>query len=164
MPRVRRVDLPEAALLARYAGVAGTHVDCHATFVPGAVSLERLAVALFGSPVFLPERLVLAAVLRRRIDIAEAGDMARGRRDHFAVWEVEARAPREILLREMTGRTRSWLAVRATDDGARTGTTLYFGSAMMPSPGRFERAAFRVLRPLHLTYARLLLGAARDRI
>jgi hypothetical protein len=160
MTRIRKVDVPGGSLLAAYAGAEETYVDCYAACVPQPVSLHRLVTALFGSWAFLPEKLILSGILRQRIDIEEAEDMARGRRDHFAVWEVEARSEGELLLCDMTERTRTWFCVSAEGTGTQGGTALFFGSAVVPGPDGTQSSVFKGLTPLHKVYARLLLRGA----
>ena len=52
-------------------------------------------------------------------------ELAQGRRETFAAWQVESRAPDQLLLCDFRGGTRSWLMVIAR----REGTLLHFGSA-----------------------------------
>lgn len=81
----------------------------------------------------------------------------RGERDSFAAWTVEARARNQVLLRDFTGRTCSWLMVADADPGP--GTRLYFGSVVFAlSPVHAKLLGF------HRLYSRLLLRAAARRL
>ena len=157
---VRPVPLPEGALLQRYGQRPDCHTDCFETSVPGAVRLSDLIAAFYATRLFRLERWVLARALRRPITDAEVQALAAGDGTAFAIWTVEAREDREILLRERSGATRSYLAV--ADAGG--GTVLRFGSAVVPKDGAEIGRAYRVLMPLHLLYSRALLAAAARRL
>jgi len=98
-------------------------------------------------------------------DVAEAAELAQGRRDGFAAWTVEARATDQILLSDFQGRTRSWLMMELLADG---GTRLLFGSAIVPTQAADgERRigwGFRALGRFHHFYSLALLASARRRL
>ena len=88
--------------------------------------------------------------------------MARGERDAFAAWLVQARAPDQLLLRDYRGQTCSWFMTQASGDG----TWLWFGSAVVAAHdaqggGRRLGPLFRALLGFHVRYSRALLQAAR---
>jgi hypothetical protein len=152
--------LPPDSLLARHSR-AGDHADCYTIDVPGAVGLEAFVEAFYTSRGFLPERLFLYLV-GRGASAADARMLAQGGTACFAAWQVEARAERELLLRDYLGRTRSWLYAEPLPSG---GTRLHFGSGIIRREGdgagdRAERGLFRLLLPFHARYSRLLLSAA----
>jgi AcrR family transcriptional regulator len=160
VPPIRARPLPEASLLARHSR-PGDHGDCYTVEVPGAVALEAFVEAFYTSRGFLPERLVLYLV-GRGASAADARRLARAETDRFAAWRVEAREPRELLLQDWLGRTRSWLMVEPLAGGR---TRLCFGSGIIRREGRglaarVERGLFRALLPGHAVYSRVLLGAA----
>ena len=90
-----------------------------------------------------------------------------GELDEFAAWRVEARADDQLLLRDLTGRTRSWLMVSAGE--APGSTRLHFVSALLPkvnaSTGKPDMGfGFKPLLGFHTRYSRALLGAAARRL
>lgn len=166
MSRVRQAPLPEIALLLRY-GAGANYTDCFVFDVDLPVSLSRFVQAFYTTPLFRMERLILAAAGRPSTD-AGAWALADGKTERFAAWQVEAREPDQMLLQDMTGRTRSWFMVSARDDG-RSGTRLSFGSAIVAVPGRAGQRetigpVFRALTGVHVVYSRALLTAAASRL
>lgn len=162
---IRRVDLASAALLAAYRD-AGAYTDCYVTALARPVSLAAYVDAFYTTPLFKLERLILALFARRPSTDLQARQLAIGQLDTFAAWRVEARSAEQILLCDLTGRTRSWLMVVAEPDGV---TRLYFGSAVVPPPDpasgkRRMGFVFRALLGFHRLYSRALLRAARHRL
>jgi hypothetical protein len=154
--------LPEHALLARYAG--NGYTDCYATDLPGSFSHAEFVAAFYTTWLFKLERAILRWLVARPSTDDEAAQLARGGRDSFAAWTVEASAPNQLLLRDELGNTRSWLMVEPRHDGGVT--RLYFGSAVVPrarSGGRLG-LHFRALLGFHRRYSRALLAAARSRL
>jgi hypothetical protein len=163
---VRACELPEEALLRRYL-VAGGYADCYVAEVAGRVEHAAYVEAFYTSSVFKVERWLLARLIARPSTDAEARELARGQRETFAAWKVEARAPGQVLLAALGERTRSWLMCVAPGG---VGTTwLFFGSAVVPRVDRRtgERRLGRTYRALlgfHKLYSRVLLGAAVRRL
>ena len=158
--------MPEHALLTRYAG-NGSYTDCYATEIPGNFSHAEFVAAFYTTWLFKLERAILRILVRRPSTDAEVQQLARGQRESFAAWTVEARAPNQLLLCDFLGNTRSWLMVEPRDEGG--ATRLYFGSAVVPrvdsSTGQQKLgASFRVLLGFHKRYSRALLSAARSRL
>jgi hypothetical protein len=123
--------------------------------------------AFYTTWLFRLERWILRLAVARPSTDEEAHELARGERDSFAAWSVEARAPDQILMCDFAGRTRSWLMVAAIEGSP--GTRLYFGSVVVPilDPKTGERGLGPVHGPLigfHKAYSRLLLGAAARRL
>jgi len=119
--------------------------------------------AFYTTWLFRIERWILRRLVARPSTDEEARQLARGERDGFAAWSVEARAPDQLLMCDFTGRTRSWLMVAPT--AGQAGTRLHFGSVVVAvrDPKTGERSLGRVHGPLtgfHKVYSRLLLGAA----
>lgn len=163
---IRRTDLPPGALLATYRE-SGAYTDCYVTALARPVSLAAYVDAFYTTPLFKLERRILAAFARRPSTDFQARQLAIGQLEAFAAWRVEARRADQILLCDMTGRTRSWLMVQAADPGG--ATRLYFGSAVVPvaGPASGERRmgfVFRALLGFHKLYSRALLHAARHRL
>jgi hypothetical protein len=128
--RVRECDLPANALSQRYRA-SGTYTDCFHTKIARAVSHAEFVEAFYTTRLFRLERWILALIVARPSTDAEARALALGRADRFAAWTVEQRAPDQVLLRDFTGRTCSWLM---TKPGEKPGSTLlYFGSVVTPA-------------------------------
>lgn len=162
---VRACPLPPHALLAAYRD-ADHYADCYAVRIAGRPSLAAYVEAFYTSWLFRLERAVLARAGAPSTD-AEAVELARGGRDTFAAWRVEAREPGQVLLCDVHGRTRSWLMAADADGGM--GGTLYFGSAVVSPPGAKVGAAglefrYRALLGFHRAYSRALLRAAAARL
>lgn len=152
----RAEPLPEDALLRAYAPPKG-YTDCFTAPAPRGARLEDFVLAFYTTPLFRAERFILQFATRRRISDADAAALAAGDARRFAVWEVEAEAEGQILLRDSSGATRSWLRV---SDGK-----LWFGSAVVSAKadGKLPPLA-RALLPLHKLYSRALLSAAARRL
>jgi len=156
--------LPQFSLLSRYA-TDGGYADCFATELPGDFSHAEYVAAFYTSWLFKLERLVLATLVFKPSTDQQAEQLARGERDAFAAWSVEARAPDQLMVCDFQGKTRSWLMVERQDGF----TKLYFGTGIVPlvdapSGRRRLSAFFRALMPFHKRYARALLAAARSRL
>jgi hypothetical protein len=150
---------PEGSLIAPFAGAPGHYADAFRAAVPGDVTLPGLIRAFYTTPLFRAERLVLSLAGLRGTDTDIAG-LADGARAHFAAWTVEARRSDEILLADVSGRTKSWLKV-ARDE---TGTRVWFGSVIVPLGGGAIGPAFTLLVGPHRVYSRALLAAACRRL
>lgn len=165
MPGVLRCELPQGALLREYLQ-DGMYADCYRTSVTGRVSHAEYVEAFYTTAVFRLERLLLGWFASRPSTDVDAAGLASGARDAFAAWRVESRDMDQVLLADFTGRTRSWLMVAAGEGG---GTTLFFGSAVVPARSRRTGeatlgVAFRFLLGLHKLYSRVLLRAAKARL
>lgn len=170
MPRpvVVRCAIPIASLLHRLQR-PGVHLDAYACTFAGNAALADYVEAFYTTPLFMLERAILALALRRPSTDAQAQALGRGSASEFAAWRVEARVTDQVLLRDITGRTCSWLMVEAVADQAAPATRLYFGSAVMPAPagvGAPPRLGpvYRALMGFHDRYSRALLAAARRRL
>lgn len=153
---VESCTLPEEALTRRYRE-SGAYTDCFFTELARPVTHAEFVEAFYTTALFKLERRILRLCVARPSTDAEARALARGERDSFAAWSVEARTPNQILLRDFTGRTCSWLMVASAGRGP--GTRLYFGSVVMPSSPVHEK-----LLGFHTLYSRLLLRAAARRL
>lgn len=149
-------DLPPEALLQRYRE-QGDYTDCFAIEVPARVTHAAFVEAFYTTAVFKLERLLLALAVSRPSRDAEARELAGGRREMFAAWSVEARAPGQLLMCDYAGSTRSWLMAAAAGQGTR----LYFGSAVV---GARQGRVFHALLGFHKLYSRILLRAAVARV
>ena len=159
-------DVPPTTALATYLR-PDVYVDCYAVTVPGAISQAGFVAAFYTTRLFKLERFLLATFAASPSTDADALRLAEGDTNRFAAWTVEQRSEREILL--AAGPTRSWLMAESVDRGGAPATTLYFGSAVVPtSRDRDGRPAlgwpFHALLGFHKLYSRLLLGAAVRRL
>lgn len=155
---------PGASLLAERAADFG-YADAWTTTLDRPVPLPDFVVAFWTTPAFRAERLILA-MLGWPSRARDARALADGAAGHFAAWRVEARRANEILLRDASGRTRSWLHVEPLGTA---GTRLWFGSAITALPGAGGMTnpigpVFRGLLGVHRIYSRVLLAQARRRL
>lgn len=164
MSRIEACDIPPGAILLRYLG-GGGYADSYFVDVPGQVTQAQFVRAFYTTRLFKVERLLLGLLASHPSTDADAARLAAGEAEHFAAWRVESRTHDQLLLRDFTGRTRSWLMATPLPDGA--GTRLYFGSAVVPrtgaAPGRMG-LGFDALLGFHRLYSRLLLRAATARM
>ncbi|MEL7537060.1 MAG: hypothetical protein AAFZ58_06330 [Pseudomonadota bacterium] len=159
--------LPHGALLARYApgedNIAPAYTDAFSTSVPEHRVFADYVHAFYTTRLFRLERFILA---RAGIPSSDEQLLAllQRRTITFAAWTVEARTHNQLLLRDVHGRTRSWLMLVPGESQ----TTLYFGSAVVarrPTSGPIRMSwLFRVMLPLHRLYSRALLASARSRL
>jgi hypothetical protein len=166
---IRPGVLPDHALLARYRDVGG-FTDCWVADLPRPVTQADYVEAFYTTTLFGIERRLLAWFASSPSSPADARLLADARSDAFAAWTVEARAADQLLLRDFTRRTRSWLMVEPLADDR--GTRLYFGSAVLPrhrgqngEQGHGSMGiAFHALSGFHAIYSRSLLAAAGSRL
>lgn len=166
MASIRPCELPDGALLSRYRR-DGSYTDCYVVEIARPVSHAEYVEAFYTTAVFKLERALLGLLASLPSSDPQARELARGRRDAFAAWRVEARDANQLLLCDLPGRTRSWLMTApASEDRA---TRLYFGSAVVPVVNRRSGQArmgvvFRALLGFHKLYSRVLLRAAVARL
>jgi hypothetical protein len=153
----RAIPVPKDALLHRYVGQAGTYTDCFEVMHPLSVTHADFIEAFYTTWLFRLERVVLSIVLRRRVRDADVAALAQGTSDSFAVWTVEARDAGQILLRDSSGYTGSYLAVAGKEGGT---TRLIFGSVLAPEGGGDLPFTVRAMIPLHVFYSKMLLRTA----
>jgi len=165
--QARPVALSEASLLDRRRRRQG-YTDCFGLAIPREVTLAQFIEAFYTTRLFKAERLVLRLLGRGATD-RQAAELAAGRIDRFAIWNVVERTADEILLTDGLGRTSSWLMVVAEGSARQPATRLFFGTAVrarsMSADGRprFD-PLFHALLGLHGFYARRLLQAAAARL
>jgi hypothetical protein len=165
---IHRCEPPQEALLSRYQR-GGAYADCYFTDLARQVSHAEYVEAFYTTSLFKVERRLLAWLVAKPSTDTQAARLAAGNLDSFAAWRVEARSADQLLMSDFKGRTRSWLMVGAAQDGAKGGTRLYFGSAVVPArnapSGRQSfGVGFRLLLGFHKLYSRALLLAARCRL
>jgi hypothetical protein len=169
MTTARPCEVPLGTLLLKYKDGAG-FADCYCTEVAGSVSQAAFVEAFYTSALFRVERALLQWLASKPSTNAEARQLATGATSSFAAWRVEDRRADELLLADVSGRTRSWLMVAPLEPGSSAARTrLYFGSAIVPrraagsSPPRMG-FAFHALLGFHKLYSRWLLQAASVRM
>ena len=160
---IRSCPLPAQTLLSRYTDRAFT--DCHVAELPQSIAQAQFVAALYQGMLMRLERRLIGWLCSKPTSEAQLQALAAGRADSFALWSVEARTSHELLLREQSGRTRSWLMSQEIPGGTR----LYFGSALLaqinPKTGARRRGAFfTALHGFHVLYSRLLLSSAATRL
>lgn len=165
MPSIRPSELPATALLRKYQGGQG-YVDCYVAQVPVAVSHAQFVAAFYTTGLFKLERAILKWLAALPSSDTEAQALAAGSVSRFAAWQVENRSADQLLMADLSGRTRSWLMAAPTGGHS---TRLYFGSAVVPKIdagiGQHSMGfAFYALGGFHRIYSRLLLAAACRRL
>ena len=169
MSSIQACELPDRALLARYAH-GGAYADCYTTDMAGVVSHAAYVEAFYTGAVFKLERFLLARLASRPSTDAQVRQLAAGESDTFSAWKVEARTDDQLLMCDLAGRTRSWLMVAQAPGGSGPSSTrLYFGSAVVPVVDKVSGEArmgflFKALLGFHKLYSRVLLHAARSRL
>lgn len=169
MPTIQSCDLPEGALLHKYRE-RGAYTDCYVTELAWPVSRAEYVEAFYTTAVFKIERGILKWLAAKPSTDMEARQLASGALDSFAAWSVEGQAPEQLLLRDFSGRTRSWLMVLPIENDDRSASTrLYFGSAVVPVMSEESGQAslgftFGALMGFHKLYSRVLLNAASARL
>lgn len=146
-----------------------TYTDCYSTSINEQVSLADFVLAFYTTPVFRLERIILKYLARAPSTDAEARLLAQGSIESFAAWRTEQRSEEQLLMCDVSGRTRSWFMVDQTQNGDQPGTLLRFGSAVVPkenrSTGELELGiGFSALLGFHRLYSIVLLSSARRRL
>ena len=169
MSIVQPCDVPLASALRKYKDGSG-FADCYVAEVPGIISQQAFIEAFYTSPLFKIERTLLKVFAARPATDANARQLAAGNTVQFSAWTVESQSSSELLLADLTGRTRSWLMASPPGGPAPAHSTLlYFGSAVVPlRSGQSDKPGmgwlFHALLGFHRLYSRLLLRAAIVRV
>ncbi len=156
----RAVPVPRDAFLGAYAAQDGTYTDCFEVMHPLETDLAEFIAAFYTTWLFRLERVVLGISLRKRITDADVAALATGQADTFAAWRVEQRDQAQVLMCDLGGLTRSWLAVAPKDGGV---TRLLFGSGVV-AKGEALPAWVRATLPLHRLYSKALLRTAERKL
>lgn len=167
MPNVFTTELPKSALSASYQG-QGAFVDCYYLDIDQDISLDKYIQAFYTTPVFKLERSLLSLATFKRTNDDDALELSLGKSDRYSIWTVEGRETNQILMRDFTGNTRSWLMVEKASDNEMK-TRLYFGSVVVPK-GKTENGQasfgglFHLLGKFHQVYSKALLSAAYKKL
>lgn len=165
---IQKSSIPPNFLLNAYT-TSDTYADAYSTEVVRHLSLPEFMFAFYTTPLFRLERFILSKTIAKPSTDSQARQLADGEIDSFAAWRVELRHETEILLCDISGRTRSWFRVDPFDDGTGSRTRLYFGSAVVPvrnpKTGKLSLGlVFQSLLKFHQVYSVLLLYFAKLRI
>ena len=158
---VRAGTLPKDALLQRYASRPDCYTDCYFADVGRVHDLTSFVTAFYTAPLFRVERIILRFTVKRPSTDEDVRRLLAGEITRFAAWDIEAREEQQLLMCDLSGRTRSWFKVQALEGGTR----LYFGSAVVP-PAKDQPLGplFRGLLGFHRLYSRALLAGALRRL
>lgn len=153
--------LPKTADLRRYSERQGAHTDCYMIAVPNRVELEQFIAVFFDTWIFKLERKLLGVFAGQPSTSRDVAELAAERTTTLALWTVEGRDDKQILLAVGTGPIRTWLMCEPYSNGTR----LYFGCAVLPlSTGRDGTPqlgfAFKAGLWFHIVYSKILLKSA----
>lgn len=162
---IEKCAIPSNALLNKYS-INGSYVDCYCTEISKQVSFPEFILAFYTTPLFKVERFILKYTVSKPSTDIQARQLANGDSKEFAAWNVEGRAENELLMCDISERTRSWLMSAPGNHG---GTRLYFGSGVVPvrdsKTGKSSMGfVFQALLGFHQAYSVLLLYSAKLRI
>lgn len=169
MFRIEKSELPAGSVLRRYSEMEGCYTDCYFTDIDRAVSLPDFVAAFYVTWLFKLERFVLAYMASKPSTDEQARQVADQQIDRFAAWRVEERAARQLLMCDMSGRTRSWFMTAPISKRGQDATRLYFGSAVIPESATEKEKpsmgfVFRALLGFHKLYSRALLSTAKAQL
>lgn len=164
MPAIEKCTVPPQALLSKYV-VIGTYTDSYRTEVQDHVPFSKFVFSFYTTWLFKIEAFILAYSVKRPSNDDQARELADGTRNEFAAWKIESRNENELLMCDMSGRTRSWFMVQHIDSR----TQLYFGSAVVPKKDETTGKSslgliFTALLGFHKIYSVLLLYFAKRRL
>ena len=147
----------------------GSYTDCYAMDLPHAVSMSDYIIAFYTSRLFKLERFMLSIALGKKTTDSHTNELALSQTSAFSAWTVEGRESNQLLLRDLLGRTRSWLMAEPMEVDGKRHTRLYFGSAVVPKsrPAGGKPsfgAAFHLLSGFHHLYSRALMRSARSNL
>ncbi|WP_299348261.1 hypothetical protein [uncultured Shimia sp.] len=162
MKRIREREVPRASLLQQFVEMPGCHADAFAVPADAATELADYIRAMFDSPVFRAERMVLAAFGKKSSSAEEVAALAAGEGQTMALWSTLQRNGHELLLEVRRGAVRTWLMVEPRPG---SDAHLWFGTAIVPEPAKGDAPpqialGFRAFMGVHKLYSRVLLWAA----
>ncbi|WP_044618223.1 hypothetical protein [Gynuella sunshinyii] len=161
-------ELPAQAYSKQYAD-SGAFTDCYHVDIPRDLSLADYLQAFYTTPIFRIERAMLSILTSHSADDQTAAQLATGQTDRFSIWRVEQRTEDQVLLCDITQRTRSWLMVAPAETNPTTMTRLYFGSVVTPTKRSNNGQSsfgpvFHMLSGFHRLYSRALLASAARKL
>jgi hypothetical protein len=128
MSAVQPCEVPLNTMLRSYKDGLG-YADCFLTEVQGAITQEIFIEAFYTSPLFKVERTILKYLPSKSATDAGAKQLAAGNATKFSAWRIERQSTSELLLADVTGRTRSWLMATPGTGSATAPRTFPAGSA-----------------------------------
>lgn len=164
MLSIEKCAVPPQVLLSKYS-LDGMYADCYFTEVQGHIPFAAFVSTFYTTALFKIEAFILTYSVKRPSDDNQAQELADGKRNEFAAWKVEDRNKNELLMCDISGRTRSWFMVRHRDSR----TQLYFGSAVVPEKNKKTGRSslgfvFKALLGFHKIYSVLLLYFAKRKL
>jgi len=167
MPKVIETELPNNALSASYKQ-QGAFVDCYYIDIEKDILLDEYIQAFYTTALFKLERSLLSLATFKPTFDREAVELSLGQSDSYSIWTVEGREDQQIMLRDFSGNTRSWLMIQKLNE-SEMGTRLYFGSVVVPKGTVKNGQAsfgmlFHLLGKFHKVYSRALLSAAYKKL
>lgn len=166
MNEIEERRVPKGSLLQHFADSQGTYTDAFVAQVKSAPSLHDYIEAMFDSPVFRIERLILAVTVFKPAFRKDVSALAAGEGDQLAGWKLMQRTDQELLLAVENGRVRTWLMIEPISDEV---SRVWFGSAVVPKQSKNGAAeglgiAYRSMLAVHKYYSRVLLRSAIRRL
>lgn len=164
MLSIEKCPVPPQSFLSKYS-LDGSYADCYRTEVQGQIPLNEFVFSFYTTSLFKVEAFILAHSVKRPSSDDQARELTDGTRNEFAAWKVEGRNENELLMCDISGRTRSWFMTQYLDSH----TQLYFGSAVVPKKDKITGKAslgfiFAVLLGFHKIYSILLLYFAKQKL
>lgn len=159
---ITEIEVPSNALTAKFRQ-QGDFVDCYCIDIKKSIDLELFIKAFYTSRAFILERTLLSLLTLKPTFDRHAQLLAEGKQDTFSIWSVEERVKEQILLKEFTNHTKSWLMIHKWDSADIT--RLCFGSVVVANKvdtngkGNFG-LMFHLLGGFHRLYSRVLLNSA----
>ena len=164
MSNIQQGELPQDAFLNKYKQ-QGAYTDCYFIDVSRKISQSEYIECFYTSSVFKVERLILSIFLLKFSNDLEAKKLAGGEITRFSAWHVVVQTSDQLVLRDLSNRTRSWLMVTDLDGSNSVKTRLYYGSEVIPknisTSGEPKFGfLFHVFSRFHHWYSRALLRSA----
>ena len=166
---IKKRELPAGALLQSYTEIDGCYTDCYSADIDRAINLSEFVAAFYVTPLFKLERFVLNHLASKPSTDEQAREVSEGQIDHFAYWRVEQREVNQLLMCDLSDRTRSWFMTAPLTESGETSTRLYFGTAVVPRPAKNDEKptlgfTYNALMGFHKLYSRALLSAAKAQL
>ena len=168
MRSIEKCAVHPQTLLSKYS-LDGMYTDTYRTEIQGHIPFTAYVFSFYTTTLFKVEAFILAHTVKRLSNDNQARELADGERNEFAAWRVEGRNENELLMCDMSGRTRSWFMVHHLGSEDNKRTQLYFGSAVVPkeNPKTGESSlgfVFQALLGFHKIYSILLLYFAKQKL
>ncbi len=113
MLNIEKCPLPKDSFLNKYEIIEGCFTDCYTTSINKPVNFASYVNAFYTTPLFKLERVLLKLSISKPSTDNEAGKLANAKIDTFSAWNVEERSTTQLLMCDISKRTRSWLMIEA---------------------------------------------------